>query len=358
MLEISHSNARVLLHRARQDVGQAIAALYRGSSHVSDPEEEQVFEVVDRLVKAHLDSEIARTDASDLHARIRESLVIPARPERAFLKFCWPARIAFGRASRGIQLVDGSRPDRDRRRSLPRRPIPQPNRGQCGDPLADRTGDPRPRGSTGAIGSTLRLIPATGTESRCSKALRKVCFGPAVTGSGPTARSGPSVSRSVAKPIANSGWSPSRKHGIRFDDHDSQLPRDVAVLCDINSMTVPALMDDVLADFQLRAETPSGAERDDFRNLVWARLKPGRSHSLISAARSEIDAKERRPPSLDPLDRPGRTTEWHGDLLPCSKASNRGDEQYQLVTHIDPDAKLEVHSPGSPPKADSLKSGR
>lgn len=321
---------------------------------MSDPEEEQVFEVVDRLVKSHLDGEIARTDASDLHARIRESLVTPARRERAFLKFRWPARIAFERASRGLNWSMGA--------ALIAIVVGAFLGGRYLSPTA---------ANAATLLRTVRGIHAQGLD-RCYR----VHFAPDPRyWDGKSMLEGPSESvlwtrgdrfwadctigtirLSIGREADRKLWvSPSRKHGIRFDDHDSQLPRDVAVLCDINSMTVPSLMDDVLADFQLRAETPV-AQNGSTSNLVWARLKPGRSHSLISAALLEIDSQSgvllRLILWTVREGRPNGTVTY--TLL---KSAKQGDEQYQLVTHIDPDAKLEVHHLGRP-KADSLKSGR
>lgn len=83
---------------------------------------------------------------------------------------------------------------------------------------------------------------------------------------------------------------PSRSKGIRFSPEKTQFPKDVETLCQINSLTVPVLVDDVLADFDLQTDGPS-TQADGRRSLVWARLKPGRSHAFLSAATLEIDAQ-------------------------------------------------------------------
>ena len=149
--------------------------------------------------------------------------------------------------------------------------------------------------------------------------------------------------------------SPSRKKGIRFAGGDSQLPKEVAVLCDVNSLTVPALMDEVLADFDLRAEGPS-SHAAEATSLVWARLKPGRSHPLISAALLEIDA---RSGALLRLvlwtvreGRPNGTVTYT-----LFDSATRGDDDYRLESHLDPGAEVEIQSFGRP-GADGPKAGK
>ena len=138
--------------------------------------------------------------------------------------------------------------------------------------------------------------------------------------------------------------SPSRKKGIRFAGGDSQLPKEVAVLCDVNSLTVPALMDDVLVDFDLNAEGPSSHARAA-TSVVWARLKPGRSHPLISTALLEIDARSgallRLVLWIVREGRPNGTVTY--TLI---ESATRGDEEYRLDSHLDPGAEVEIHSFG------------
>ena len=149
--------------------------------------------------------------------------------------------------------------------------------------------------------------------------------------------------------------SPSRKKGIRFAGGDSQLPKEVAVLCDVNSLTVPALMDDVLADFDLRCRGAVLA-RGEATSVVWARLKPGRSHPLISAALLEIDA---RSGALLRLvlwtvreGRPNGTVTY--TLI---DSATRGDDDYRLESHLDPGAEVEIQRFGRP-GADGPKAGQ
>ena len=135
--------------------------------------------------------------------------------------------------------------------------------------------------------------------------------------------------------------SPSRRKGIRFPKDDSPLPKEVAIICSINSMTVPRLVDDVLADFDLRAAEPASSA-DGATNLVWARLKPGRSHPMLSAALLEIDAENHLLTRLVLWTvrdgRPRGTVTY--TLL---GTATQGDEQYRLQSHLDPDAKVEIH---------------
>lgn len=132
--------------------------------------------------------------------------------------------------------------------------------------------------------------------------------------------------------------------GIRFSNDPAQLPANVAVLCDINSMSIPKLLDDVLADFELRADeitTPDGHPR----RLVWAGLKPGRTHSLLSNAMLEIDAESNvivRLVLWTVSDgRPKGTVTF--TLL---RSAPPDDAQYRLESHLDPEARIEVHNLG------------
>jgi len=137
---------------------------------------------------------------------------------------------------------------------------------------------------------------------------------------------------------------PSRAKGIRFSNERSQLPPDIAVLCDINSMSIPKLLDDVLADFEIRGEevtTPGGEPRI----IVWAGLKPGHTHSLISHAMLEIDAKSNvivRQVLWTVQDgRPKGTVTF--TLL---RSAPPDDAQYRLESHLDDNAQIEVHRMG------------
>ncbi|MGE3807624.1 MAG: hypothetical protein AB7K24_23420, partial [Gemmataceae bacterium] len=80
--------------------------------------------------------------------------------------------------------------------------------------------------------------------------------------------------------------SPGPRKGIRFNP--DKVPADVALICAISSMNVPRLLDEVLADFDIQVLPGGAAARP---TLIRARLKPGRSHRLISDALLEIDTE-------------------------------------------------------------------
>jgi hypothetical protein len=136
--------------------------------------------------------------------------------------------------------------------------------------------------------------------------------------------------------------SPSRRKGIRFAGGDSQLPREVAVLCDVNSLTAPTLMDDVLVDFNLDVEGPTTpVPARGATSVVWARLKPGRSHPLISTALMEIDARS------GTLIRLVLWTVREGQpkgtvTYTLIDSATQGDDVYRLDFHLDPDAEVEL----------------
>lgn len=133
----------------------------------------------------------------------------------------------------------------------------------------------------------------------------------------------------------------SRQHGIRFTADEAQLPQEVALLCAANSMTVPRLVEDVLADFDLRADRPatgSGAGA-----VVWAALKPGRSHPLISSALLEIDPENHALTRLVLwMVRDGRP---RGTVSYTFLENGlQGDARYHLQAHLDDDAEVEDHT--------------
>ncbi|MGV3484128.1 MAG: hypothetical protein ACO1RT_06910 [Planctomycetaceae bacterium] len=103
-------------------------------------------------------------------------------------------------------------------------------------------------------------------------------------------------------------------------------------------MSVPQLVDQVLADFDLSAEVSDGA-----KTLVWARLKPGHTHPLLSDAVLEID------PRTNVLDRLVLWTVREGRpngtfTYSLLQSSLQSDEQYRLESHLDADAELEIHT--------------
>jgi hypothetical protein len=135
--------------------------------------------------------------------------------------------------------------------------------------------------------------------------------------------------------------SPSRSKGIRFPGDESQLPQEVALLCAVNSMTVPRLVDEVLADFQLRADHTTG-DADRPTTVIWARLKPGHSHPVISTALLEVDPESQTLMRLVLwLKREGRP---RGSVTyTFLERAVQDDRLYQLRAHLDDDAEIEHH---------------
>ena len=150
------------------------------------------------------------------------------------------------------------------------------------------------------------------------------------------------IKLAVGREADGTVWvSPSRKKGIRFPKDDSPLPKEVAIICNINSMTVPRLVDDVLAAFDLRAAGDGLQERTG-RPASSGRVKPGRSHPMLSTALLEIDAENHLLVRLVLWTvrdgRPRGTVTY--TLL---DTATQGDEQYRLRSHLDPDANIEIH---------------
>lgn len=147
--------------------------------------------------------------------------------------------------------------------------------------------------------------------------------------------------------------SPSREKGIRFANDSSALPEKLDVLCAVNSMSVPRLVEEVLADFELHSD-PSSQRAAKGKSLVWARLKADRTHPLISDALLEID------PETNVLNRlvlwitkdgqPGGTVTY--TLL---ESGQLDDERYRLETYLNDDAEIEVHT--LPPPEDAADFG-
>jgi len=139
--------------------------------------------------------------------------------------------------------------------------------------------------------------------------------------------------------------STSRKSGLRLAKNVSELPPEVGVLCDVNAMTVPKLLDDVLADFTIQAEA-SSTKPSDASTLIWARLKPGHKHHVISAALLEIDDRRELLVRLVLWTvregRPNGTVTY--TLL---SGGDQGEAQYRLESHLDHDAKIETEKRAS-----------
>ena len=287
---------------------------------MTDPEARQ-FEAVDRLVRDHLDREADRVDASALLARLRDRPRGSARPASRLRSLGWPAAAA--------AIVIGA------------------FLGGRHFPVASA--------NAATILRNVRVAHAGGID-RCYR----VHYAPDPRSwDGKDVLSGPS--ESVLWTRGDRFWSDCKlgnarlaigrdadrrlwvtgdpDKGVRFDE-ESELPERIAILCEVNAMTVPALVDDVLAGFDLRAEAPSDRENEAV-SLVWARLKPGRAHPLLSAALLEIDA---RSDALVRLvlwtvrdGRPNGTVTY--TLL---ESGTQADPRYQLESHLDPGAEIET----------------
>jgi hypothetical protein len=294
---------------------------------VSD-REEQSFEAIDRLVRAHLDREMARTDATDLEARIRAGL----RRDTPLQLARWSRPLGWSLAAAAVVL---------------------------GAFLGGRWLSPV-EASAATLLRNVRAVHARGVD-RCYQ----VHYAPDPRyWDGKKRIDGPSdsvlwtrgdrfwsdcsigdIHLAIGREEDGTLWvSPSRKKGIRFAGGDSQLPREVAVLCDINSLTFPALMDVVLADFDVRAEGLSSAA-GGATSLVWARLKPGHSHPLVATALLEIDA---RSGTLIRLvlwtvrdGRPRGTVTYA-----LIDSAVRSDDDYRLKSHLEPGVEVEIGSFG------------
>jgi hypothetical protein len=151
--------------------------------------------------------------------------------------------------------------------------------------------------------------------------------------------------------------SPSSAKGIRFTNDSSRLPDDLAVLSAVNSMSFTRLVDEVLADFNLRTtssldETESHGDQTP-RRAILAQLKPGRSHPLIVRAAMEIDPTTHllRHLTLWILrdGQPGGTVtyEW-------IESGSRDDAYYRLELHLDPDAEIEIQTLTAPQERTEL----
>ncbi len=135
--------------------------------------------------------------------------------------------------------------------------------------------------------------------------------------------------------------SPSRNKGIRFGGDASTWPDPVSLLCSINSMNVPELLDDVLADFDLTIESSMASGRA--RKLIWATLKPDRSHALLSSALLEVDAED------NVLLRMVLWTTKQGvpkgtATYTLMNSSDRQDVMYQLESHLDAGAEIQMQN--------------
>lgn len=133
--------------------------------------------------------------------------------------------------------------------------------------------------------------------------------------------------------------SPSASKGFRFANDPADLPKTVSLICAVNAMSVPQLVKEVLADFDLHAD-PAADTADGSKRLVWARLKPNRTHPLLSDALLEINVETN---VLNRLvlwmvrDGQPRGTVTYTLL----ESTQHGDDRYRLESHLNADAEIE-----------------
>lgn len=156
---------------------------------------------------------------------------------------------------------------------------------------------------------------------------------------------GNTVRLAIGRDETGTLWaSPSPAKGIRFADERADLPEEIAFACAVNSMSLPKLVEDVLADFNLQSQGPSSYGGKP-TTLVWATLKPGRSHWLLSTALLEIDK------ATDTIVRLVLWTVDNGEprgtiTFTLTDSATLGDDQYRLESHVDEDAVIERHDLG------------
>ena len=156
---------------------------------------------------------------------------------------------------------------------------------------------------------------------------------------------------SLGREADQSLWSShSRKAGNRYTNNPDDLPQNMAQLCEIVSMSIPRLLDTVLADFEFHSDhvtTHSGRSR----TLVWATLRPDRTHALVSDALLEIDDE------TDVLTRLVLWTVQNGrprgtHTLTLVESAPADDTRYELQSHVDDDAVIKLHTPRDPKQRD------
>jgi hypothetical protein len=134
-------------------------------------------------------------------------------------------------------------------------------------------------------------------------------------------------------------FAPSPKKGLRFSPKTSEFPKEVEALSQISWLTVPVLVDEVLADFDVKKEGPV-AHADGRRSVIWAHLKEGRSHAFLSAAMLEVDVERnllvRLVLWLHKADGPNGTVTYTLIDRPSP-----GEASYRLESHLDADAVIE-----------------
>ncbi|MCG6158132.1 hypothetical protein [Rubinisphaera margarita] len=140
--------------------------------------------------------------------------------------------------------------------------------------------------------------------------------------------------------------SPDRTTGIHLADQSESLPEDIAMYCAINSMSMPTLVEHVLADFELRADRIPAPGRDEPQvgsdnSLIWASLKPGHTHPLISSALLEVGENNTLVRlvlwTVDDDQSRGTVT------FTLVETAHQDDEQYNLSWHLDEGAEVRIH---------------
>jgi len=111
-------------------------------------------------------------------------------------------------------------------------------------------------------------------------------------------------------------------------------------------MSVPRLVNEVLVDFDLSSCVSLDATGRK-RTLVWAQLKPNRTHVLLSSALLEIDT------STNVLVRLVLWTVEDGRpkgtvAFTLLESNTIEDSQYELESHLAPGAKIETQTLPSP----------
>jgi len=144
----------------------------------------------------------------------------------------------------------------------------------------------------------------------------------------------------IGRDASGTIWlSPSPQKGIRFLSNSSAIPKELTTLCQISSLTVPVLVDEVLTDFDIKTDGPS-ARPDGRRSVIWARLKSGHTHSFLSAAMLEVDVEKnllvRLVLWLHQPKGPGGTVTYTLVDRPAP-----GEASYRLESHLDADAVIE-----------------
>jgi hypothetical protein len=130
----------------------------------------------------------------------------------------------------------------------------------------------------------------------------------------------------------------SPREGVRYEANEAEMPVWLALMCDVCSMRLETLLDDVLTDFDLHREQAAPAATAG-THAIRAELKPGHPHPTLRAALLEIDAESRvvrrvvlwRTHQGEPL------TTVTFTLLETGVQS---DDSYQLEGHLQPDAKI------------------